>query len=146
MRLALKQDNTFEEIAAINYASFGPKQRAPNDILRNRFDTSDVFVTYSPDGKRVVAFALLAEKLNEPYVWVIATHENYRGQGLAGHLLDEIEEFVRATNTATGIWLTVHVNNAKAQRLYLEKGYRVLKFLTNYYGSNESGLAMRRPL
>ena len=146
MRLALKQDNTFEEIAAINYASFGPMERAPNGILRNIFDTSDVFVTYSPDGKRVVAYALLNEKLSEPYVWSIATHENYRGQGLAGHLLDEVEEFVRATNTATGILLTVHVNNARAQRLYLEKGYRVLRFLTNYYGSNESGLVMRRPL
>ena len=145
MRLALRQDNTFEEIAAINYAAFDPMERAPNGILRNIFDTGDVFVTYSPDGK-VLAYAFLTEKLNEPYVWSIAVHENYRGQGLASHLLDEVEDFVRATSTANGILLTVHVNNAMAQRLYLAKGYRVLKFLTNYYGSNESGLMMRRPL
>lgn len=146
MRLLLRQDNAFEEIAAINYAAFGPLERAPNGILRNIFDTADVFVTYSPDGKRIVAYALLTEKLNEPYIWAIATHENYRGQGLAGHLLDQVEEFVRATNQATGITLTVHVNNAGAQRLYLAKGYRVLRFLTNYYGSNEHGLMMRRAL
>ena len=145
MRLALRQDNTFEEIAAINYAAFDPMERAPNGILRNIFDTGDVFVTYSPDGK-VLAYAFLTEKLNEPYVWSIAVHENYRGQGLASHLLDEVEDFVRATSTANGILLTVHVNNAMAQRLYLAKGYRVLKFLTDYYGSNESGLMMRRPL
>jgi ribosomal protein S18 acetylase RimI-like enzyme len=145
MRLTLKQDNVFEEIAAIHYTSFSPLERAPNGVLRHIFDTGHVFVTYSPDGERVVAFAFLTEKHGEPYIWVIATHQDYRGQGLAGHLLDEIEEFVRAT-TATGILLTVHVNNAKAQRLYLEKGYRVLRFLTNYYGSNEPGLMMRRPL
>jgi ribosomal protein S18 acetylase RimI-like enzyme len=146
MRLLDRQDNVFEEIAAIHYVSFGPLERAPNGILRNIFDTATVFVTYSPDMKRVVAFAFLTEKLGEPYVWVVATHENYRGQGFAGHLLDEIETFVRAMNAATGITLTVHVNNAGAQRLYLEKGYRVLRFLTNYYGSNEHGLLMRRPL
>ena len=145
MRLALRQDNTFEEIAAINYAAFDPMERAPKGILRNIFDTGDVFVTYSPDGK-VLAYAFLTEKLNEPYVWSIAVHENYRGQGLASHLLDEVEDFVRATSTANGILLTVHVNNAMAQRLYLAKGYRVWKFLTDYYGSNESGLMMRRPL
>ena len=145
MRLALRQDNTFEEIAAINYAAFDPMERASKGILRNIFDTGDVFVTYSPDGK-VLAYAFLTEKLNEPYVWSIAVHENYRGQGLASHLLDEVEDFVRATSTANGILLTVHVNNAMAQRLYLAKGYRVLKFLTDYYGSNESGLIMRRPL
>src|SRR5208282_5538906 len=146
MRLALRQDNTFEEIAAMHDASFGPKERAPRGVLRSSFDTSNVFVTYSLDGKKIVAFAFLGEKLGEPYVWAIATHENYRGQGLAGHLLDEIETFVRATTAATGITLTVHVNNAGAQRLYLEKGYRVLRFLTNYYGSNESGLLMRKAL
>ena len=144
MRLTLRQDNTFEEIAAINYNSFGLMERAPNGILRNIFDTSEVFVTYSANGK-IVAYVLLNEKLNEPYVWSIATHEYYRGQGLAGRLLDEVEAFVRATN-ATGITLTVHVNNAGAQRLYLTKGYRVLRFLTNYYGSNEHGLMMRRNL
>lgn len=145
MRLIEKTDKVFDAIAAINDASFGPLERAPRGVLKDIFDRATVFVKISPEG-RVKSYAFLTIKYDEPYVWVIATAQEFRGLGYAGKLLDEMDEHVRMTSGAAGMWLTVHANNAGAQKLYLDKGYRVQKVLTNYYGHGEHGLSMRRPL
>lgn len=141
---ALKTDKTFEEIAAINDASFSPLERAPHGTLRDVFDRATVFVRVSTVGS-IMAYAFLTIKYDEPYVWVIATAEKYRGRGYAGSLLDEMNEYAKTTGAA-GIWLSCHINNATAQKLYLDKGYRVVKVLQNYYGHDEHGLSMRRIL
>lgn len=135
----------FDQIAEIYDASFQMIERAPRGVLRATFDEATVFVVMSGDGT-VLAFALVTEKWGEPYIWAIATADGQRGHGFGTFLLTEIELYVRTKLRAAGIVLSTHVNNVGAQRLYLAKGYRVLKFLTNYYGSNEHGLMMRRPL
>jgi len=139
------RERRFAEIVKINDASFGSLERAPHGALRDIFDKATVFVRVSPQD-HVMSYSFLTIKYDEPYVWVIATDEKYRGLGHAGTLLDEMEQYTRMTTGATGIWLTVHINNAMAQKLYLDKGYRVLKVLHNYYGHEEHGLSMRRPI
>lgn len=134
----------FNQIAEIYDASFQTLERAPRGVFRNVFDGAQVFVVLSGDGT-VLAFALLTEKWDEPYIWAIATNDGQRGNGFATFLLTEIELYAR-TLRSSGIVLSVHVENAGAQRLYLAKGYRVSRFLTSYYGPNEHGLKMRRQL
>jgi ribosomal protein S18 acetylase RimI-like enzyme len=141
----------FEEIFKISNASFGDIERAPRPVLRDAFERADVFVEFSrnssftPDGE-ICAYAFLTTKYDEPYVWVIATDERYRGQGLAGKLLEEMADELRSQAKWPSMWLTCHVKNATAQRVYLAHGFKVDKVLDDYYGPNEDGLAMRRVL
>jgi ribosomal protein S18 acetylase RimI-like enzyme len=139
----------FETIVAIHEASFTKMERAPREMLRDAFDQAEIFVRVDLVNpfSQYVAYALLTEKLDEPYIWSIATDAGHRGLGHAGALLVEIEQFVRVwRKTASSIGLTVHVNNITAQRLYLDNGYRVEQVLSNHYGPGESGLVMRRTL
>jgi ribosomal protein S18 acetylase RimI-like enzyme len=144
MRLT-HEDRTrsFESILRIHDASFSGSERAPRDLLQNIVDTGEVFVRLSGDGE-YRCFALLTEKFGEPYIWAIATDPLYRGKGLASSLLDEIAEYVQR-NHLHGIGLTTQCDNP-AQKLYFDKGYRVRRVLSGYYGLGSDGLFMRREL
>jgi ribosomal protein S18 acetylase RimI-like enzyme len=139
-------DAIFEQVWTIHVDSFPKGELAPKGMLKNIFDNGTVFVRYSEVDGSVLSYAILSDKHDEPYVWSIATKQCARGQGHADWLLYEMEQYVRDTTVATGMWLCVHVNNAAAQRLYLAKGFRVTKCLMNFYGHGEMGLAMRKTL
>jgi ribosomal protein S18 acetylase RimI-like enzyme len=143
MRLAdwQKTDTVFDRIWDITKASFSGIELPPQSILHYEFGRGQVFV----NDPVIDCYSILSEKFGEPYIWAIATDPAERGRGLAGKVLDEIEDYVRELKNATGIGLTTNTNNP-AQKLYFDKGYRVLKHLPGYYGPGESGLFMRRPL
>lgn len=142
-----KTDSVFIEVNAITKESFSGYELPPVGVLRDHFDAYDVFVlkaTWPPaEAGKIVSYAIVSEKHGEPYIWSLATRINWRGQGLASGLLEDIETFAREKR-AYGVGLTTNVNNP-AQKLYFDHGYRVYQVLANYYlGSN--GLYMRREL
>ncbi len=144
MRLFVRDKGFEDDIVELNKASFFGEERAPDGVVRDIFRTAPaVFAFYSD--RNLLGAALVTDKFGEPYIWSIAVAEKSRGQGIGGALLEEIALYAREL-PASGISLTVNANNADAQRLYLKAGYRVMKFLPNYYGKNGSGLLMRRPL
>lgn len=147
MRVETKTDEMFDQIFDITKASFDDIECPPAFFLKQEFNRGTIFVmTEPPPSQTIIAYAILGEKNGEPYIWSIATREKYRGRGCAGLLLDEIENFVKyILKDATGIGLMTNVNNP-AQKLYFDKGYRILKHQPNYYGSGINGLYMRRPI
>lgn len=145
MRIFVKDQGTFDEVKRIHDASFSQWESAPTGVLREMFDKSDLFVIGSGESKKLLGFCIVSRKFGEPYVWAIAVDAQSRGLGIGKSLLDEVACFAREY-PASGITLTVNVDNVTAQRLYLKEGYRVFKFLPNYYGLGGSGIIMRRKL
>lgn len=149
MRIFVKDSALVEQIVALNRVSFHGTERAPDDVVRDIIKTAAVFARLGKVAYEGVVplygAALITEKFGEPYVWSVAVHENWRGMGTGGALLEEAACYAREL-PATGISLTVNADNASAQRLYLTLGYRVMRFLPRYYGTNGDGLLMRRPL
>jgi ribosomal protein S18 acetylase RimI-like enzyme len=140
----------FERIWDITKASFDGVELPPRSILEHEYGQGTVFITKATwppvDAGKIVSYALLREKYGEPYLWAIATDPEWRGKGLAGGLLREVENFVKyILKDAAGIGLATNVNNP-AQKLYFDHGYRVIKHLPGYYGQGNNGLFMRRPL
>jgi len=143
-----KSDWLFSEIKRLTSESFTGVEVPPVQVLRKEFEIGDIFVRAATEGEPMIrAYLILREKMNEPYIWSLATDRAHRGQGLAASLLNEVDEFVKTLPTAkrrgmTGIGLTTHVNNP-AQKLYFDHGYRVKQVLDNYYLGGD-GLYMRK--
>lgn len=145
-----KTDRMFLEIRRLSDASFTGVEIPPVQVLRQEYDLGDVFVRMcdnKPCDNSVSSFLILREKMNEPYIWSLATDKNHRGEGLASSLLHEVDTFVKTLPGVqrrgfTGIGLTTHVNNP-AQKLYFDHGYRVRQVLDNYYLGGD-GLYMRK--
>ena len=112
----------------------------PESEFSWRFEAGDVFILrfdpmlgigFGP----VVAYAICTP-MN--FLWQIATFPPYRGRGFATDLLKEIFEEYKGD-----IELTVRLDNATAQMLYLKNGFRVVSVLRKYFPP-EDGLLMRR--
>jgi ribosomal protein S18 acetylase RimI-like enzyme len=147
MRLYVKDKGFEDSIVALNREAFSGIERAPDGIVRDTFQNADAVFTIHNDTTMLGA-AMVTTKAGygpEPYIWSIAVKESARGLGIGGTLLDEVALYAREL-PSTGTYLIVNSNNANAQRLYLKHGYRVMKFLPRYYGSDGDGVMMRRPL
>jgi len=141
-----KSDRIFKEINELSKESFTGIEIPPIGLLREQFDAGDVFVIVSDNDEtpgKVLSFAIVTTRWDEPYIWITATDRVHRGQGLATHILGEIDEFVRKTGRY-GVGLVTHVNNP-AQKLYFDRGFRVVRVLPNYYVGFD-GLMMRKEL
>lgn len=147
MIIYVKTDELFEEIRRISDESFDTFERAPRGILRTQFDTGTVFVIRSGvDSNRLLGYLILTRKFDESYVWAIAVDSVARGQGVGKTLLEEAACYVIENSLSQGIGLTVNTRNISAMRLYLKENYRVVKFLSGYYGMGGDGVVMRRKL
>lgn len=145
MRMISKDSEMFERCFTLQKICFDAEEQAPHGMMSYVFETGTVFTNPLTiwDSKHIHAFAIVTEKHGEPFVWSIAVHPDFRRLGIAGKMLDEIEEWARTQNAA-GIGLTVQIDNP-AQKLYFDKGYRVQNVLKNYYLTGH-GLFMRRKL
>jgi len=145
-----KTDEMFASIKRISDESFTGVEVPPVHFLRQQFDIGDVFIQrdrrWPPvESGKVIAFAILARKFGEPYIWSLATDKAWRKKGLASLLLGEIDERVKEIpNRVIGIGLTTHVDNP-AQKLYFDHGYRVKNVLDNFYFGAD-GLFMRKEI
>lgn len=79
-----------------------------------------------------------------PLLRSVAVLPEWRGQGLGGFLLKEIEKYFK-TQSAVKIILHCKVDNP-AQKLYFDAGYRVTARIRNYYAPEGDGLEMERIL
>lgn len=68
----------------------------------------------------------------------LAVHKNYRRQGLASLLLEEVESFVRDKGGRYIHVLTCDIEPYKpARRFYQDRGYKIVAEIPNYYVENE---------
>jgi len=78
------------------------------------------------------------------HIMNIAVREPHRNQGAGTALLDELERRFREVG-AVASFLEVRASNTTAQRLYTDRGYRLLKAVAGYYG-DEDGYVMTKAL
>ena len=128
-----------ERLLQINDKSFAGNERASREKFTFHFQTDDVFVD---NELHPSAFAFVTDR-DGPYIIVIAVVSGLRHNGLGTSLLKEIEDFYRLGSE--DISLTCSTENWQAQRLYLKMGYRAVRVIPKYYGT-EDGLFMRRIL
>lgn len=135
-----KVPEVLNRIWEITDMSFNGDEKPPRSILEYNLLHGTVFV----NAPEIDCFALLTEKFGGPYLWAIATDPTARGQGFASELLDEIARHVSEQGEAF-IGLATKVDNS-AQKLYFDKGYRVTKVLSGFYGPGQHGLFMRKEI
>jgi ribosomal protein S18 acetylase RimI-like enzyme len=106
----------------------------------------DVFVRYEIY-KIAASYALVTPGWGDdatPLIRSIATEPNYRANGHAGSLLDELAGFYKAQDIRQ---IILHCKSDNpAQTLYFKAGYRVTAILRNYYRPEGDGLEMRKIL
>lgn len=80
-----------------------------------------------------------------PYLWSIAVSPSFQGRGVGGNLLREVIKYYTILKGMSEITLHCKPSNP-AQKLYFDYGFRVEGVAPHWYGRNEKGLFMRRPL
>lgn len=78
-------------------------------------------------------------------IFNIAVVPEYRGQGIAKYMLNEIEQWARSKGVKTSM-LEVDVNNPNAIALYKGAGYKELNIRKDYYAPGVDGLVMEKAL
>jgi ribosomal protein S18 acetylase RimI-like enzyme len=130
----------YVDCLTINRECFVDEERAPDGVFLNSWDNGTVFV-HRENGK-ILGFAIVTRQAGVPFLWVIAVKPGHHGGGIGGNLLYEIWSWAKSKGERR-IELTVKSSNP-AQKLYFDSGYRVVKFLRNYYIGGGDGLLMRR--
>ena len=75
----------------------------------------------------------------------IAVDPEYRKQGIATHLIAELEKWAKSKG-GDSMMLEVEVTNSGAIALYLKLGYKKLNIRKNYYGYGKDAQIMKRAL
>ncbi len=75
----------------------------------------------------------------------IAVIPNYRKQGIASHLLDELERWA-ISKGVSALMLEIREGNTEAFPLYEKRGYAVISRRDNYYAPGVHALIMRKEL
>ena len=73
----------------------------------------------------------------------IAVHPDFRRQGIAHHLIAELENWA-AELGADSMMLEVDINNENAIALYTKLGYQKLNIRKNYYGYGKDAQIMKK--
>lgn len=93
-------------------------------------DTAVFFVALCEN--KAAGYAGMHCILDECYIYNVAVFPAYRRQGIAGALLDALEDYARA-HGASFLTLEVRASNMPAIRLYRGKGYQEVGARPNYY-------------
>lgn len=118
------------EIARLEAVCFSSPR--PEEALRAELtnDTAVFFVALCEN--KAAGYAGMHCILDECYIDNVAVFPAYRRQGIAGALLDALEDYARA-HGASFLTLEVRASNMPAIRLYRGKGYQKVGARPNYY-------------
>ena len=93
---------------------------------------------------KVIGYCGLYKVLDEADITNIAVHPDFRRQGLAKRMLENIIEYC-VVNKIDKITLEVRESNTSAINLYVKEGFKVVGERKNYYSDNrETAILMRR--
>lgn len=94
------------------------------------------------DGDRVAAYGGMTTVLDEGSVANVATHPDYRRQGLGREIVGALQKEATSRGLSS-VFLEVRVSNVAARRLYEKMGFSVIGVRKNFYRHPaEDGLAM----
>lgn len=96
-------------------------------------------VLLAENGGILQGFIVWQQVLDEMELHLIATAPEYRRQGLAAHLLQQMFQAAEQQQV-TRIFLEVRAGNTAARQLYLQNGFTQTALRPNYYGAEDAVL------
>lgn len=93
----------------------------------------------------IVGYAGIALAGDVADIHNIAVIPSHRKQGIASHLLDELESWAK-TKKVSALMLEMREGNTEAFPLYEKRGYSVISRRDNYYAPGVHALIMRKEL
>lgn len=93
----------------------------------------------------IVGYAGIALAGDVADIHNIAVIPSHRKQGIASHLLDELESWA-ITKKVSALMLEIREGNIEAFPLYEKRGYSVISRRDNYYAPGVHALIMRKEL
>ena len=144
-RLATPKD--FEEVQAIENECF--KEPYSTEDLHYEFEENPVNkIIVAEDNGKVIGFIDFLITFNSSTIMQVAVTKEYRGKGIATHLLSEMEKTFpkEIDDLVETITLEVRESNEAAKNLYLKNGYKIVVVKTNYYKDGENAIYMIKRL
>lgn len=144
-RIAKQSD--FEQVLEIENECF--KQPYTRKELEYEFKSNPVnkIIVAEEEGK-VIGFIDFLITFNSSTIMQVAVTNKFRGQGIATHLLSEMEHSFpkEIDDLVETITLEVRESNEAAKALYLKNGYELVVIKKNYYKDGENALYMLKRL
>jgi ribosomal-protein-alanine N-acetyltransferase len=109
----------------------------PEDIFRSEFASSQTWVL--EEDHEIRAIACLRNAVEAWEISVVATKQEYQGQGLAAGLLKWLLDHLGQERQ---FWLEVHETNLAAQKLYRKLGFRNEGRRGGYYRDGSAALLL----
>jgi ribosomal-protein-alanine N-acetyltransferase len=71
------------------------------------------------------------------HIMNLAVKKQFRNKGIATSLMDELERRIKSDGAEIS-YLEVRISNIKAQELYKNRGYKIIRKIENYYGKEDA--------
>ena len=144
-RVATLED--FNAVKAIENESF--IEPYSDEDLHYEFEKNPVnkIIVAEQDGK-VVGFIDFLITFNSSTIMQVAVTKEARGNGIATHLLSEMENSFpkNIDDIVETITLEVRESNVPAKNLYLKNGYKIVVIKEHYYKDGENAIYMIKRL
>ena len=144
-RVATKED--FEAVKAIENECF--IEPYSDEDLHYEFEKNPVnkIIVAEQDGK-VVGFIDFLITFNSSTIMQVAVTKEARGNGIATHLLSDMENSFpkNIDDIVETITLEVRESNVPAKNLYLKNGYKIAVIKEHYYKDGENAIYMIKRL
>ena len=144
-RLASKED--FDEVQKIENECF--KEPYSTEDLHYEFEKNPVNkIIIAEDEGKVVGFIDFLITFNSSTIMQVAVTNEYRGKGIATHLMSVMENSFpkNIDDLVETITLEVRESNVAAKNLYLKNGYEIVVVKKNYYKDGENAIYMLKRL
>ena len=113
-------------------------------LFENDISNKNAYYVLAVFNGKVIGYCGLYKVLDEADITNIAVHPEFRRQGLAGRILENIIKYCEL-NKISKITLEVRKSNINAINLYTKKGFIVVGERKNYYSDNhETAILMTR--
>ena len=113
-------------------------------LFENDISNKNAYYVLAVLNGKVIGYCGLYKVLDEADITNIAVHPEFRRQGLAGRILENIIKHCELNKIAK-ITLEVRKSNINAINLYTKKGFIVVGERKNYYSDNhETAILMTR--
>ncbi len=144
-RLATLDD--FDAVRAIENECF--KEPYSDEDLHYEFEQNPVNkIIVAEKDRKVVGFIDFLITFNSSTIMQVAVTKECRGNGIATHLLSEMEKSFpkEIDDIVETITLEVRESNEAVKNLYLKNGYKLVVIKSNYYKDGENAIYMIKRL
>ena len=137
---------------------FDEVQKIENECFIEPYSTEDLHYEFeknpvnkiivAEDDGKVVGFIDYLITFNSSTIMQVAVTKNYRRNGIATHLLSEMEKSFpkEVDELVESVTLEVRVSNKPAVNLYTKNGYKIVVVKSHYYKDGENAIYMIKRL